>query len=75
MVAAAAILIAGVALVLSVLAFRRQMASNISHAPEQAAPMFRRAKRRPVVRDDLAAFRQEEKERYEWEAKLREQER
>jgi len=67
----AAVAIAGIALVISVFAFRKQVESNISHSVQEAT-IFRRSKKKPVVRDDLAAWRQEEQERFEWEQKLKE---
>lgn len=48
---------------------------------EAEAPMFslpliqKREARRPKVRDELAGWRVEQEERYEWEARLREKER
>jgi len=67
----AAVAIAGIALVISVFAFRKQVESNISHSAQEPT-IFRRSKKKPVVRDDLAAWRQEEQERFEWEQKLKE---
>lgn len=71
MVEAGAVILAGIALLVAVAAFRRQMESNISHSVGEPQPLFRRAKRKPIVRDDLAAWREEERERFEWEQKLR----
>jgi hypothetical protein len=71
MVEAGAVIVAGVALVISVFAFRKQLQSNISHSVQEPT-IFRRSKKKPVVRDDLAAWRQEEKERFEWEQNLKE---
>jgi hypothetical protein len=63
--------IAAAALVISIFAFRKQLQSNISHSVQEPT-IFRRSKKKPVVRDDLAAWRQEEKERFEWEQNLKE---
>lgn len=34
-------------------------------------PPFSRKARRPTVRDELAGWRQEQREKYEWESELR----
>ncbi len=48
------------------------------HAPQQQIgfPVFKanKACKRPRVRDELAAWRQEQAEKYEWEAELKSKE-